>query len=829
MAPSDPSDDHVRFRQAVGSLLLGRESAAAWASRRFDEVLQDLRYGWRGLRRSPGVTFVAVLMLAFGIGATTAIFSLVNALLLRPMPVVEPDRLIRITRGQEAPLSLPVYREVSSGTRALSAVAATLPMQSDLDVDGDSHFAAAEFVTANYADVLGVRVSFGRWFVDDRERAAVISDAVWERQFARSPHVLGRVIRSGTDAYTVVGVAPHEFSGVRAPMRTDFWAPIETRFHATTELEWRRIAPMMTLFGRLRPRATAPEAAAELNGLDTQAGGTAATAPSPSSTPITAEVVRALPSARNQRLVRLLMTLMVAVVAVVLTIACVNVSHLLLARGALRKREFAVRHALGASRARLLRQLLAEALVLAVGGTLCGVVLALWTGKLFQRSLPAAAGIFALQLDLSLDRRALVFAVVVCAVTTVLCDLLPAWRTSGMARLGMVYAAVGTSTRRRPVGLVAQVAMSLVLLFISGSFVAALLRVHSTDPGFETSGRLYAYTFLPSPPFPPDADQNVYARALDQLRALPGVRMTALTSSLPLIPPESDCASLSADSPTPVTSSAVDATYFDTLGIKRLAGRVFAATDLNDTSASVVVTESLARRLWPDRPAVGEQLMLGCDRPQRAVVIGVVRDSAVRAVGEPPQPHVYRPFAARQAGDLTAVLLDTMTDPAGLTETVRRTLLDLAPGIRIYAVQPLDVHVEQSFGQLRWIASVLMGLGSVALLLAGVGLSGAVAYRTSLRSREIGLRMALGATRRQVFRDVLGNGLAIVLVGVAIGELLTVPLTSAVASLQENFGQTSLPTHMAAGLIWILVALAASYVPAARAARLDPLVVLRDE
>jgi len=174
-------------------------------------------------------------MLAFGIGANTAIFSVVNALLLRPIPVVQPDRLIRISEDQGAVLSLPVFREVSSGTVALRAVAATLPMQSDLDVDGDSHFAAAEFVTANYADVLGVRVSFGRWFVNDREPVAVISDAVWERQFARNPHVLGRVIRSGTDAFTIVGVAPREFSGVRAPLRTDFWAPIETRFRATTE------------------------------------------------------------------------------------------------------------------------------------------------------------------------------------------------------------------------------------------------------------------------------------------------------------------------------------------------------------------------------------------------------------------------------------------------------------------------------------------------------------------------------------------------------------------------------------------------------------------
>ena len=235
-------------------------------------------------------------------------------------------------------------------------------------------------------------------------------------------------------------------------------------------------------------------------------------------------------------------------------IACVNVGHLLLARGALRQREFAVRRALGASRARLLRQLLTEALVLAVGGTLCGVVLALWVGKLLERSVPAAAGIFAIQLDLSLDWRALVFAAGICAVTTVLCGLLPAWRVSGMSRTMVVQGSVGASVRRRPVGLVAQVVMSLVLLFIGASFVAELLRLHATYPGFDVAGRLYAYTFLPSPPFAPDARRELYTQALDRLRALPGVRLAALTSSLPLIPAGSDCASLSPDSPVRVTT-----------------------------------------------------------------------------------------------------------------------------------------------------------------------------------------------------------------------------------------------------------------------------------
>jgi len=368
-----------------------------------------------------------------------------------------------------------------------------------------------------------------------------------------------------------------------------------------------------------------------------------------------------------------------------------------------------------------------------------------------------------------------------------------------------------------------------VVLFISGSFIAALLRLHATDPGFDVDGRLYAYTFLPSPPFASDARRNLYTQALDRLRALPGVRTAALTSSLPLVPAGADCVSLSADSPIRVTSSAVDAAYFETMGIERLEGRSFAAGDLTDTASTVIVSESLAGRLRPGQSAIGERVMLGCDRPQPAVVIGVVRDSAIRAVGEARQPHVYRGFAPGHAGALTAVLLATAGDPARLTETVRRTLTGLAPGIRVYTVQPLDRHVERSFGVLRWLTTILTGFGLLALLLAAVGLYGVIAYRVALRTREFGLRMALGATRRNILRQVVLQGLAIVTAGVAIGELFTTGLTGLVASVQANVGPTPLSTHVAAGLIWIVVGVGASCVPAARAARLDPLVALRNE
>ena len=823
-----PADQaRIRARRQFGNVgVLKNRSRDVWIWPWLQDVGQDTRFAVRMLYRARGSTLLSVICLGVGIGVSTAIFSIVNALLLRPLPVAESDRLIRISRGQETALSIPLLRAVGSGTRSLQAVAGTLSMESDLAIDGESQFIGAEFATANYADVFGVRPSLGRWFVDDREPVAVISDAIWERYFDRRPDALGRVIQSGTDSYTIVGVAPREFTGVRAPLRTDLWAPIETRFRPTTEAEERRLARMLMFFGHLRPGAHAREATTELNTLAIQMRDRSGSTPE-ASTPLVADAVGTLPNPGSRRLARTLSALMGAVVAVVLMIACVNVGHLLLARGALRQREFAVRRALGASRARLLRQLLTEALVLAVAGTLCGVVFALWAGKLLERSLPLAAGIFAIQVDLSLDWRALVFAAGICAVTTVLCGLLPAWRVSGMSGMLVAQGSVGASARRRPVGLVAQVVMSLVLLFIGASFVAALLRLHAMYPGFAVAGRLYAYTFLPSPPFAPDSRRGVYAQALDRLRALPGVRLAAVTSSLPLIPAGSDCASLSPDSPVRVTSSAVDPAYFETMGIERLAGRSFIASDA--TADTAVVTESLARRLWPDRSAVGERFMIGCDNPRPAFVIGVVRDSSIRAVGEPAQPHLYRRFGAPDAGALVAVLLDTTIDPARLTDTVRRTLLDLAPGIRVYTVQPLSVHVARSFGQLQWITSILIGFGVLALLLAAVGLYGAIAYRVSLRTREIGLRMALGATRLNVFRGVVGSALAIVVVGVAIGEVFTTVLTGIVASVQENIGGTPASIHVIVGLIWIAIGVTASYVPAARAARLDPSVALRDE
>ncbi len=791
---------------------------------------RDVQYGARQIRRSPGFAVLAMLCLGLGIGVNTAIFSVISAVTLQPLPVADAERLVGITRDGSTGWAYAVYRDLETRSRTLSGLTLSWPMEADLDLDGNSQFVTSEAVPANYATVLGIRLSHGRWFADDGEPAAVISHAIWQRRFNLSPDVLGRRVRSHSESYTVVGVAPPEFTGVLAPLRTDLWVPIRTRPFIASRLEEgeRQSGPFM-LFGRLRHDASATGAAAELNAIDAQLA-VEHGAPASARSPIVAEPVRGVPDVATRRQAGVFSALVAGLVGLILLIACVNVGNLLLVRGALRQREFAVRRALGASRFRLLRQLLVESLLLAIGGGVCGVVLAMWTGRLLEASLPPFLAWFEVQMDLSLDWRALVFATIASLAATIACGLFPAWRTSRTTALVAFKGEIGGgSPRRRPVGLVAQVVMSLVLLFVSGSFVQALLRLQAADPGFEVARRLYAYVFIPSPPAPADGRHDVYARALERLRALPGVANGALTSYLPLMPIGPECAAAPGGPQVTTTISAVDAGFFDTMGIDLIAGRAFTAADLATGAAAVVVSESLARRVWPNATAIGERVMVGCRTAQPAVVIGVVRDSAIRNLDEPMQPHLYRPFGPEEAGRLTAIVLETNDDPGSVVEPVRRALLGMGHDIRVYTVQPLEMHLERRYAPFRWLVSILSVFGLLALLLAGIGLYGVIAYRVTLRTQELAVRMALGATRQDIFREVVLHGLAIVLVGVAIGEVVTVALTGVAASMQEGLAPMSLSNHMAIALIWIAVALAACWLPAARAARVDPLVALRYE
>jgi putative ABC transport system permease protein len=407
--------------------------------------------------------------------------------------------------------------------------------------------------------------------------------------------------------------------------------------------------------------------------------------------------------------------------------------------------------------------------------------------------------------------------------------LVPAWRGSRNAVLaGLKGDAHGAVTRRRPVGLVAQVVLSFVLLLIAATIIDTLRRLQTTDPGFAVSGRLYAYIFFPSAATP-EADRQLYARTLDRLRALPGVISASQTSALPLMPSGTDCVSSTANPPLQVSTSAVEPGYFRTMGIGILAGRDFTTLDQRRDASTVVITDSLARRLWSDRTPIGERVLIGCEAPRASEVIGLVRDSAVRDVGEPPQPRIYRPFARDDDGGLSAVLIETGRDPGAMVASVHQTLLGMGQNIRVYAVQPLSAYIDQSFIGVRWMAMVLSGFGLLALGLAAVGLYGVIAYRVSLRTHEIGVRMALGAGRDVIFRDVLSSGVIIAVAGVVIGEGLAIPALRAIGTVQAAIRPAGPSAHVTAAAIWIAVALLACFLPANRAARVDPVDALRQE
>jgi predicted permease len=790
---------------------------------------RDLWHAVRQVRRAPAFTALAVLCLGLGIGVNTSIFGVLNAVTFRPMAVQDPDRVVVVSRGPDARFSLAAYRGFRERTRTLSGLTATLPSESDLDIDGESQFVAAEAVSGNYAAVLGARAALGQWFTEDADPVAVISHAVWQRRFGLDPNVIGRTVRSESQSYTIVGVARSDFNGIFSPLRTDLWIPIDTRPSLARLQDDPAARPLLMLFGRLAEGSTASQASIELNAIDAQVTADQGLRPE-KTVPIVADQVRGIANPDSRRRTQVIAAFLSVVVGLVLLIACVNVGHLLLVRGAVRQREFAVRRALGASRGRLLQQLLAESLVVALAGGICGLIFAHWTNAILQRSLPLVQGFFPIQLDFSFDWRVITYATAISLTTTVLCGLLPAWRASRTSALMASKGDIAAGRPRgRPFGLVAQVVMSFVLLLISGTFIQALVRMQSADPGFAVAGRLYAYTYISTAEIARPDRRQIYSNAMERLRALPGVRAATITSSLPLMPSGSECVSIPNGTRLPVTSAAVEPGYFDTMDIALVAGRDFALREASQDAFSIVINERLARMLWPRSSAVGERVLVGCEESQPATVIGVVRNSAVRSLGETAAPHTYVSFARQKEVGLTAILLETTTPPGGMVQLVRRTLVELGQGMRVYNVQPLSDHLEKSYASIRWQASMLTAFGVLALALAAVGLYGVIAYRVALRTREIGVRMALGAGRRQVFREVVGHGLSIAVVGVLIGEVLTIAAGRVLGSMDADIRPPGSVVLAATGIIWMAVALVASYVPAARAARVNPLVALRYE
>ena len=810
------------------------------------DLRQDLHYAVRMLRRNPAYTLTAMVCLALGIGVNSTVFTLVDDLFWQPLPVPQANRVVAIGRiGDEMTCSYRDYQEferraVAPAGRLFSSLLAFDDLPTSLDSDGYSQIIMAEAVSANFAQTLQLPVQLGRWFTPDDDRAgadpvAVISDGAWTRRFGRGPNVLGQRVRIEAQWYRVVGVAPAGFLGLSPPHTAQIWVPLMSQRFVTEALAnpGERERPRVRLIGRLASGIGLGAAEAQMRSADAQIR-----RDFPRDTASKGQLTIAVAAGATMPAVRGMTTpiaiLLLSVTGIVLLIACVNVANLLLSRSAVRRREMAVRQALGAGRWRLARQTRAEGAVLAAGGAVLGLFCGYLANGLLARSLPALPHVGVVTLDLNLNWRVVLFAAAAAFGSALLFSVSPAIEhsRSGLLSSLKMEGAGMRRMRQRDVYVVAQVALSLVLLIAATLLVRALEHARQTDPGYTMDHRLAARIYVSEPEYSPASGRLFFERVLETMRAAPGVRSATLSYTTPLGMSDSKCAASDpVVRPRRVSSNVVVPGYFDTIGIPILRGRQFLATDRAGSQPVFIVNETLARRYWAEEDPIGKTIWLGCDpkRPRtQATVVGLARDAKYESLDEEARPFVYAPLGQDWVGFI-AVMVETAGNPADFVAPMRRILRGLDSSLRVYEIETLEQFAQESLWKVRWQASLLAVFGALAMLLAAVGLYGVVAYTVAQRTREIGVRIAMGAQRSDVLWMVLARGLGLTAIGLAIGLLLSAGAMRMLGRLLYGVSPLDPVSFAAASLGWTAVAMLASYVPARRAMRVDPVVALRWE
>ena len=817
-----------------------------------EQVLSDVRLAVRLLARSPGFTAMAVLSLALGVGANTTIFSLMNALLLQPLPGREPARLATVyTSDYSGPLygtsSFPDYLDFRRASPAFEGLAAYGIKPLLFTEGGESRRLLVQLVSGNFFDVLGLRASYGRTILAAEEPpgphpVVVLSDAFWRSRFAADPAVVGRAVALNGKPCTVVGVGPAGFTGLVRGIRVDAFVPIAMDPVLTGDALDSRGSRNLLLIGRLRAGARLEDARAQ---LDVAARRLHASDPEPWSnrrgepravSVLPEDASRVLPMLRGP--IAAFLAVLFAAVGLVLLIACTNVASLLLARASARRRELAVRTALGANRSRLVRQLLTESLLLSLLAGALGVALAALALQLILALQPPLP--FALALGLELDRRVALFALVVSVATGVGFGLLPALRASRSAPLEALKASAGAGPRRRILALrdalvVAQVAGSLVLLVGAGLFLRSLSRAQAIDPGFDPERALVFSLDLAAQGYDEARGAAFYAALQERIAALPGMQAVSFSSYLPLtLGGERRGFRAVGYEPGPgedmeVASSFVGADYFETMRTALARGRGFTKQDAPGTRPVVVVNEAFVRRFWPGRDGLGERLVAPWHGDEVEMeVVGVARDGKYGSLGEEPTPYIFYPQRQLYRSQM-AVVVRTQGESTALAPELQRSVHALDPALAVYDVRTLRAHLGTALYPARAAAVLLALTGVLALFLAAIGLYGVLSYLVELRTREIGVRMALGARREDVVRLVVGRGLRLAGAGLAIGLALAAGVTRLAAFLL--YGTSPLdPLTFASVLALLLgVAFVAAWTPARRAAGVEPMVALREE
>lgn len=822
--------------------------SARWESV-VETLWRDLRYSLRGLRKNLGFTAIVVLTLALGIAANTTVLSWISATLLNPIPgVAHTSDLVTVMRGDRSdhptpPFSYLDLRDLRERTQTFSGILGYHDDYMSLTGAAKPERLYGALTTANYFDVLGVHPILGRTFLPEEgtpgagAAVIVIGYAVWQNHFAGDPQIVGKTIQINRHPYTVIGVAPRDFTGCAPGLRAELWIPLsmDRDVWGFNRPDYRGIF-WLNVMGKLRPGVTKNQAQAELNLL---MQGIAERFPEDhrgSPNEISLDPLWRSPFGINGYLYKIL-PMLLGLAGVLLLLACANVADLLLVRSVGRRREIAIRLAMGASRKGIIRQFLIESLLLGLLGGTAAIMITVWTSGSLVAFFPPSS--LPLTHGAHVDQRVLLATIAVSILAAIIFGILPALRSSSLPVQSVLKEEASSVSltlhkSRLLSGLVvAQISLSLVLLVCAGLFTRSLQKAQQSDPGFEASHLLLASYELSPAGYTRATGVAFNRQVLDRLSALPGVESATLADFSPLsFSIHTDYLQIEGYVPQPhesmeISRAIVGPNYFRTLRTSVISGREFTEADMPDSQLVAVVNQAFVDRYWPGENAIGKQVT---DGSARFTVVGVARNAKYRMLTYPSEPVIYLPiYQSYSPTHDTTIHLRTTGDPRAMAFSVEETIHRLNPELPLFNVNPLSVTMQLGTLFQRVAVTFAGSFGLLAMLLAAVGIYGVVAYSTRQRTREIGIRVALGAEKGDIYSLVLGQGFRLILAGLVVGAALAVALTRLLKAQLFGVSDTDAITFTSVGLLLAVVALVACHIPARRATRVDPMIALRHE
>jgi predicted permease len=817
-------------------------------------MFKDIQYGVRMLVKNPGVTLVAVITLALGIGANTAIFSGVNAFLMRPLPVTRPNEVIRLMElagdGEVSDeVSYPDFLDYRTQTNSFTGLAAEDMAPAAIDTDNQNDVIWGQVVSANYFDVVQITPVLGRTFAPDEDKTVggspvlVLSHSLWQRRFGGDQNIVGRKVRMNNRQYEVIGVAPDGFTGTKFALALDFWTPISMaeELRRAPKLLEDRGSHWMNVIGRIKPGVSLDQASAELSGIAARMNDAY---PNNRSSDTKARVMTEVEGRFEDMggVFRSGGAIAMAIVGLILLIACANVANLMLARAAARRKEIGIRLALGANRARLIRQLLTESLLLAILGGGLGLLLAFWVTDLMEGFVPVLE--YTILKDFfALDSRALIFTAVVSLATGLIFGLAPAWHSSNPEVVPVLKGLPETQRRGRFSRfslrnslVVAQVALSLMVLVCGGLFIKSFRQAQTMDPGFKNPNGLVVTLSPQLVGYDNEQTRNFYRQLVARTSSLPGVEAAGMTRLMPLGDSSNSNGPILKEGETlprgssgrTIMTNVVGPGYFKAMQIPFVEGRDFDERDQPKTQGVVIVNQKMAESLWPGESAVGKRMFVGTESREPLEVVGVVKTGKYRSLAEDPRPFFYYSMTQFRPGNMSLVVRGNV-DPRGLVGSIRNEVQALDRSVPISAVKTMSDHLTYALWAPNMAASFSLAFGVLAILLSSVGLYSVMAYVVSQRTREVGIRMALGADRRHVLKMITKQGMWLAGVGVGIGVLLALALVRVLSAVLIGVSGYDVGIFVVVPLLLAVVAFIACYLPARRATKVDPLIALRYE